>query len=78
MGRDRVCLTRRDTGQLNSLHDHSYDYNLLHASLLVLLTRCDIIKLLKRALNNRKRSDKAANTNFGISRKNNIKNYTLQ
>ena len=20
-------MTRRDTGQLNSLHDHSYDYN---------------------------------------------------
>ena len=32
-----VCLTRKDTGQLNSLHDHSYDYNVLHASLLVLL-----------------------------------------
>lgn len=33
-----------------------------------------ITKLLKRALNNRKRSDKAENTKFGISRENNIKN----
>ena len=33
-----------------------------------------ITKLLKRALNNRMRSDKAENTKFGISRKNNIKN----
>ena len=33
-----------------------------------------ITKLLKRALNNRKRSDKAENTKFSISRKNDIKN----
>lgn len=65
-------MTRRDTG--NSLHDHSYDLQ---------FTTCEslgfaegvITKLLKsRALNNRKRSDKAENTKFGISRENNIKN----